>query len=272
MPLFDRDYEVILADTEASRAIHRKIRYHVYCLEHRFENPGAFPRGEEHDAWDNHSALFIVRNRRSGTWVAAVRLVLPHGASFPLEKLNCLTSDIDRPSRNAFAEASRICIIRSSSPWQINPHMDWDYGHVGRTGESEILLGMLRTLFVYCAKHSLEYVYLLITDALARLLRRWGLVLHSIGTRIDHRGLRAPYLVKRLESIKSMGEKSVLVRDLLARQTLAYRPFSAFSATEEISVPMLPAASFPPPTADLSWRMDGASRSRPGPGAWRGAA
>ena len=31
--MFDPSYEVILADTEAARAIHRKIRYHVYCLE-----------------------------------------------------------------------------------------------------------------------------------------------------------------------------------------------------------------------------------------------
>ena len=54
--MFDSHYQVLLADTQAARAIHYKIRYHVYCLERRFENPALFPRGEEQDPWDAHTA------------------------------------------------------------------------------------------------------------------------------------------------------------------------------------------------------------------------
>ena len=127
--MFDRTYEVILADTEISQAIHRKIRYQVYCLENPFENPADFPLGEEYDPWDNDSAQFIVRNRLLGTWVAAMRLVLPHCVRFPIEKLSCLTSDSPLP-RHQLAEVSRISTIRSLHPWQRNPYLDWNYGNI----------------------------------------------------------------------------------------------------------------------------------------------
>jgi N-acyl amino acid synthase of PEP-CTERM/exosortase system len=254
--MFDRTYEVILADTEISRAIHRKIRYHVYCLENPFENPADFPWGEEYDPWDNDSAQFIVRNRPLGTWVAAMRLVLPHCASFPIEKLPCLTSNTHLPRRQ-LAEVSRISTIRSLNPWEMNPYLDRNYGNIHRNGESEILLGLLRTLFVYGGHHGLEYGYLLITDALARLVRRFGVVLHRVGTSTHHRGLRTPYLVERQETIKSMSAQSGLLREMLGRQTLGYRPFSALSATNAVLAPLQPSTlplAHALPIPETAWR------------------
>ncbi|MCB1769708.1 MAG: PEP-CTERM/exosortase system-associated acyltransferase [Candidatus Competibacteraceae bacterium] len=236
--MFDQSYEVILADTVTSQAIHRMVRYHVYCLENQFEDAAAFPQGEEYDLWDSYSAQFIVRSRRLGTWIAAMRLILPHSAKFPIEELHCLTSQADLPRRN-LAEISRICIIRSPNPHEINPYLDWNYGHISKGGESEVLLGMLRTIFLYGLAHDIECCYLLITQAFARLLRHLGIVLHKVGTPVDHRGVRIPYQVKLRESAKSMRAKSAQVDQFAARKTLAYRPFSALSAAEPVSIPLL---------------------------------
>lgn len=297
--MFDPSYEVILADTEAARAIHRKIRYHVYCLERCFENPAAFPLGEEHDAWDIHSTPFIVRQRMSKKWVATLRLVLPKATQFPVETLQCLTPEQMRLRRRQLAEISRICIIRSPAPHEINQHLDHNFGSVARNGEPEVLLGMLRTIFVYGLECSLEHNYLLVTDAFARLLRRIGVVLHRVGSPTHHRGLRTPYRVELRECAASVSAKSDVIRHMVARKTLAYRPFSALGDTQEKQAPLTLPGLIPQRAAEISWRNGiGSSRlgpgtrrleieqarpslgawrleiehSRPGPGAWRGAA
>ena len=267
--MFDSHYQVILADTPAARAIHYKIRYHVYCLERRFENPARFPRGEEQDSWDAHAAPFIVRERASGRWVAAMRLVLPEAAQFPVETLHCLTPETTRRlRRRELAEVSRICVIHSPAPHEINGHLDRNFGAVARSGEPEILLGLLRTIFIYGLERGIEYSYLLVTDALARLLRRIGVVLHPAGTPTDHRGLRTPYHVKLRESAAAMNAKSTVIHHLFSRKALAYQPFSALDDVMEESAMSMPPRLLPPLATENAWRVE-MGRSRPGPGVWR---
>lgn len=283
--MFDHDYEVILADTEAARAIHRKVRYQVYCMERKFETPTAFPLGEEYDPWDAHAAHFIVRQRATMTWVAAVRLVLPVAAMFPVETLQCLTPErVDCPPRRKLAEISRICIIRSSSPYKINPHMNWDYGHVGKSSESEVLLGMIRTIIIYSLRKGIEYNYILVNEAFARLLSRIGVILHSVGSTIEHRGVRMPYQVNIRETAKHLATKSATIRNLLDRKELAYKPFSLLDADRASDYGFIPPHVFssriprfpehtemtPSPSNPGVWQIE-AERSRPGPGAWRRA-
>jgi N-acyl amino acid synthase of PEP-CTERM/exosortase system len=271
--MFDHAYEVILADREAARAIHQKIRYHVYCVEHQFEPHTAFPFGEEHDSWDTHAAHFIVRHRATRTWVAAVRLVLPETASFPVETLQCLKPELTpRLPRRKFAEISRICIISSSNPYKTNPHIDWNYGNVCRNGESEVLMGMMRTIIIYGLGQDIEYCYLLVNQAFARLLSRLGVTLHQVGNTIDHRGLRIPYQVNLRESAQSLLAKSAAMRALLSRRELAYRPFSSLDKTmDEIAVPMLP-QHVPLVAPETAWPVYDFNWCRPGRGAWRGLA
>lgn len=246
--LFDDTYEVILADTETSRAIHRKIRYQVYCLERQFENPADFPHGEEHDRWDHHAASFIVRHRASWQWVAAMRIVLPYAATFPLEALHCLdpARKVGLPRRQ-LGEISRVCVIRSPTPHARNPHLNWEFGHVNQDRESEIVLGFIRTLIIYGLDRGIEHYYLLITGALARLLRRLGMVLHPVGGPIEHRGWRTPYRMGVRESMVSLCRQSPAVRDLFARQGLAYQPFSMFD--DDIDDLLGPMRPFLPPLA-----------------------
>ncbi|HOW76240.1 MAG TPA: PEP-CTERM/exosortase system-associated acyltransferase [Candidatus Competibacteraceae bacterium] len=268
--MFDSNYEVILADTEAARATHRKVRYHVYCVERSFESPKAFPFGEEHDPWDIHAAQFIVRQRTSGKWVAAMRIVLPQAASFPLETMQCLMepNHSNHLHRREFGEVSRICIIHSPNPNEINQHLDWSFGHVGKNGEPEVLLGLIRAGILYGLAQGIKHYYLLVTGAFARLLRRLGLVMHQTGVAIEHRGWRTPYLMDLRESVASISAKSEVIRHLFARKALAYQPFSALDDAREERVALMPHHLFPQPAAGTAWRME-VERSRLGPGAWR---
>ncbi len=268
--MFDRTYEVILADTEATRTIHHKIRYHVYCLERGFENPDAFSRGEERDPWDHYAAPFIVRHRVSRKWVAAMRIVLPHAASFPLEALQCLDSHTpQRLRRRQLGEVSRVCVIHSPHPKVINRYLPEEWvGSVNKTGESEVLLGLIRALILYGLDRGIEHYYILVTGAFARLLRRLGVVLHQAGIAIEHRGWRAPYLMGLRESAASMSAKSEVIRCLFARKALAYRPFSALDDAMEERAALIPPRLLPRPAAETAWRVD-IGQSLPGPGAWR---
>lgn len=253
--LFDDDYEVVLADTEASRSIHCKIRYQVYCLERGFENPTDFPDGEEHDRWDVHAAPFIVRQRDSGVCVAALRLVLPYAASFPLETLNCLTpGHADHIQRRQLGEISRICVIRSPNPHCRNPHLDDNFGHVVPERESQVMLGLFRAVMVYGLERGIEYCYLLVTPAFARLLRRIGVQLYAVGTATEHHGLRAPYLIGLRESAASSCSRSAAVHSLCSRAVHAYQRYSVLDDTARYT-PMI--------QHSLSPRQDGTTATRP---------
>lgn len=222
--MFDEFYEVILADTEAARIIHRKIRYHVYCLERGFEDPEAFPAGQEYDEWDADSAQFIVRERVTGHCVAAVRLILPRAALFPVESLGCLLPSATAGlRRREMAEISRICVIRTPNPIGLNRHLGRGFGYVARKREFEVLLGMLRAITAYCVARRIEGSYLLVTETFARLLRLMGAVLYQVGVATDHRGYRTPYVVRREESTRSMCERSTLAGQLYSSPYPAYR-------------------------------------------------
>ncbi|HPF58800.1 MAG TPA: PEP-CTERM/exosortase system-associated acyltransferase [Candidatus Competibacteraceae bacterium] len=281
--MFDHAYEVILADTEASRAIHRKIRYQVYCQERRFEDPAEFPNGEEYDVWDIHAAHFIVRHRATATWVAAVRLVLPDAFQFPVETLHCLSSEQAqcRPRRE-LAEVSRICIINAPAPWKMNRHLDYQFGHAGRSGEHDILLGMVNALIIYGLHRGIECFHLLISQSFARLLKRLGVILQQVGNTIDYHGLRIPYQADIRETSKSLVARSALFRGLFSRRELAYQSFSALDGVWQEFEMMPPSFDWPPapetarrseiplsvPSHPGVWHME-AERSRPGPGVWR---
>jgi N-acyl amino acid synthase of PEP-CTERM/exosortase system len=227
--MFDEFYEVILADTKAARVIHRKIRYHVYCLERGFEDPEAFPHGQESDHWDPDSVKFVVRERVTGHCVAAARLILPRAAEFPVESLGCLLPAAKAGhQRRELAEISRICVIRTPNPIGLNRHLGHGFGYVTRRREFEVMLGMFRALKAYCLEHRIESCYLLVTESFARLLRLMGAVLYQAGVATDYRGYRTPYLIRMRETTESMCGRSERI------QRLVDSPFPAYRRSSEI--------------------------------------
>lgn len=227
--MFDDRFEIFLCDTDFGKSINKQIRYRVFCLERGYLDPASYPTGEEMDDWDDQSVHFIVREKKSGLWVASTRLIIPDSGSLPVEKINSLSpgflTGIDRKN---IGEISRFCIIKqnlSSSNQFANVtrnQLDW-IGAIEGKDQFEITWGMLRAISYYGISQGIDYSYMIITRAFSRLLNRMGIILYQSGAMTEYRGTRAPFLVDFHESIPSASAKSEHVRELMERRHLAYQ-------------------------------------------------
>jgi N-acyl amino acid synthase of PEP-CTERM/exosortase system len=98
-----------------------------------------------------------------------------------------------------------------------------------RHEESEIMLGMFRAINAYAWDINLQYLYMLTTRPLARLVKRLGVVCEQIGEGIEHRGTRYPFLINVDQSWAQIKARSAEVAQMSARQHLAYSSCAALS-------------------------------------------
>jgi N-acyl amino acid synthase of PEP-CTERM/exosortase system len=217
--MFDSRYEVYLADTAECRALHHQVRYQVFCVERGFEEPERFSDYQEFDRWDQHSHHFVVQDKESGAGVAAGRIVLPTAGHLPVEDLGCITAlpaVLAKPQK--LAEVSRICMVRDEA----KSDSQLPIQAVTRSSESEVMLGLIRAVIRYSWDHDIPHIYMLVTGALARLLKRLGVACTQVGEDIEHRGLRAPYLIDIDASWRGLVARSGEVAEMFARHYLAY--------------------------------------------------
>jgi N-acyl amino acid synthase of PEP-CTERM/exosortase system len=205
--LFDDRFETFVADTELAKSIHYNLRYKVYCLDKGFENAAAFPDQQETDIYDKNAVHFIVRHRESGQWVGGMRLVLASPAKLPLSCFSAIDMDsIEDITGTLVAEASRLCILPSSFFDSEKPVESTETREI--LHPSSVSLGLIRAAREYCLSHEIRFSFFLITDQLARILIRVGMEIKPVGPRIQHRGLRRPYIHDNQEGYKAMELKS----------------------------------------------------------------
>jgi N-acyl amino acid synthase of PEP-CTERM/exosortase system len=232
--VFDKDFELFLGDTEEGIALNQRVRYRVFCLEKGFEDATEFPDGRERDPWDDVSIHFAVREKATGNWVAATRVILPLAEQFPVEQQDGLVREhADGIPRYTLSEVSRICIVReggavASFPGGSNGAWTEDVAGVSnRRQERDVLLGLIRAITEYCLDHGIRLGYMFITDAFAKLLQRLGVVFHQVGGRTVYRGIRAPYCIDYALSKRHMCARSADLAELFEAWDQAYRPISA---------------------------------------------
>jgi len=85
-------YRFIQIQDAGQMAMACKLRYQVYCEEKKWLDGGGYPGGEEKDAYDGHSVLFLALDRE-GRAVGTIRIIvkndrisLPIGLNFRTEK------------------------------------------------------------------------------------------------------------------------------------------------------------------------------------------
>jgi N-acyl amino acid synthase of PEP-CTERM/exosortase system len=59
---------------------------------------------------------------------------------------------------------------------------------------SWISLGLIRAARQYCLQNDITFCFFLISDPLARILRRLGMEIELVGSPCQHRGWRSPYI------------------------------------------------------------------------------
>ena len=244
--MFDKYFEVFLADTSEARKLHYMIRYQVYCEEMGFlPNKDYFLKNEEWDQWDKHSTHFLVRHKYTGQWVGAMRLVAPDNSTLPLCEHTELRDSQNNPIviNQQSIELSRLCLVkeirRSSLKNKLLYAQEDSNNIVAENTQAEryssqrinlsIIWGLFRAAADFCIEQDIENWYFLTNKALARLVRREGFLLHEIGTVCERGGLRYPFKM----DLKDILARKSASRMVLNDHTQSYRLFSEKDLQEQ---------------------------------------
>ena len=207
---FHRHFELAPAiDSATLRAVHQ-LRFDVYCEDLGYEDPLAFPDGEEYDTHDPYALHGLLRHRESGMAAGCFRLILNTTLDtrpLPFESAcgNRLTDGALHPihmSRARFGEISRLAVhrrFRCRRDEQGN-----SLGVVSRTHEAIngrryplVATGLFLGAAALVLESGLDCVYVMMEPRLARLLRSCGLIFTQVGAEIDYHGRRAPFMISR---------------------------------------------------------------------------
>jgi N-acyl amino acid synthase of PEP-CTERM/exosortase system len=238
--MLEQEYNFYLADTDAGKSIHYSLRYQVYCLREKFEDPSVHPNYLERDEYDDTSAHFIVRSRTSGEWLGAMRLIIAPAQKLPVSKFSSVGPANDCAiARTKAAEASRLCTLLPTSPradfvTRANQTQKAPVNscHRGTLQTSWLAIGLIGAARQYCLKHGILYCFFLISDPLARMLRRLGMEIEPVGSPCLHRGWRRPYIHNVKTGYQEMLKRSPELYKDFCRPT-AYVRFSRYEGTEE---------------------------------------
>jgi N-acyl amino acid synthase of PEP-CTERM/exosortase system len=215
--MLEQGYDFYLADTDAGKSIHYNLRYQVYCLREKFEDPARYPKFLEQDEYDEASVHFIVRSRTTGEWLGAMRLIVAPVPKLPVTRFSSFDpANLAGLSSKRVAEASRLCILLPTRPrapfattasqTQNTPANSCRHGEALQT--SWITVGLIRAVRQYSLANKISYCFFLISDPLARILRRLGMEFDPVGSPCLHRGWRRPYMHNFKSGYEGMRSRS----------------------------------------------------------------
>jgi N-acyl amino acid synthase of PEP-CTERM/exosortase system len=216
--MLENEYDFYLADSDAGKSIHYRLRYQVYCLREHYEDPLSHPQLLERDEYDNASAHFIARSRMTGEWLGAMRLIVGAAQNLPVAKFSQVSwTEVCAGHRKNFAEASRLCTLLPTDSHtsftlpqskngfrETTPHRSI----TKPLQTSCISLGLIRAARQYCLAHDITFCFFLISDPLARILRRLGMDMEPVGSPCQHRGWRSPYIHNVRTGYQAMSVRS----------------------------------------------------------------
>jgi hypothetical protein len=96
---------------------------------------------------------------------------------------------------------------------------------------SWVAIGLIGAARQYCLRHGILHCFFLISDPLARMLRRLGMEIEPIGSPCLHRGWRRPYLHNVKTGYRAMRQTFPELYEYFCRPT-AYLRLSQWNETE----------------------------------------
>jgi len=241
--MLPQKYDFYLADNDAGRRIHYKLRYQVYCLREKFEDPSSHPSFLEQDQYDDISAHFIVRSRATGEWLGAMRLIIAPVQKLPVSRISSMDlKNFPGIPGKGVAEASRLCTLIPTSP-RSNSAPDTKKARNRHAGPHHLISHALQTSWItvglisavrqYSLAHEILYCFFLISDPLARMLRRLGMEIDPVGSPCFHRGWRRPYMHNFKTGYQTMRARSPELYKVFCRRT-AYARYSEVDGVPEV--------------------------------------
>lgn len=199
--MFDHRYQVVVADTEEAKKVHYRLRYQVYCLDKGFEAPDKFSDEMERDEYDDMSVHFLVKDKYTGHWVAALRLVIADVKDIPASQVVEINDRSGMQVGERVAEISRLSIVKGHRVSNNEKSSANKYRH--RHAIPEIMLGLIRATKVYCKDVGVRHGLFLCKRSMIRVLEKCGMGIEPAGSACEHKGTRYPYWVMGTE--KALG-------------------------------------------------------------------
>lgn len=241
--MYNKYFEVFVADNTEGKEINYGVRYLVYCLETGYEEAAIFPDKKEIDEFDDRSVHFIVRARATGDWIAAMRLVIGSIDQLPISKFTTIDPEqlLQHTGANSLhdfglcAEVSRLCVVSQyrrrvherNVPHQIpwDPNQDTDAGSQERRKAPWLMLGLLHSARIYSEEQNIPYWFFLAANSLARIIKGLGMKLDQTGYPCEHRGVRYPYVANMPGNFDQLRLKFPDLAETLSKEP-HYRLFS----------------------------------------------
>lgn len=206
---FSEYFELVPALDEATRRQVFEIRHEVYCRDLGWEP--LRDDGLEIDAYDPQSLHLLLRLRGSGEPVGCTRLVLadPSDPSLPLPFERSCEGVIDRQKidpktlpRRQIGEVSRLAVMRRFRQRKGEENKaisisDEDFEPRGMRARFPFIpVGLYMGVAAMVYRLGLSHVFLMTEPRLLQHFARMGFGIEQIGEAVEHRGLRAPALLR----------------------------------------------------------------------------
>jgi N-acyl amino acid synthase of PEP-CTERM/exosortase system len=214
---FSNYFNVIKADTPVLVEQAKRLRYQIYCLERKYEDPNQCENHLEQDDLDDDSAHGLLIFVPSDEPVGTVRLILPNKSNqnrlFPIEQHSEFTSTnsefhqglsiLEKVSRRQIAEVSRFSISKSFRKRlgeDKTPHGLVDTKQAimklnDRRFIPHLTVGLVKSMFQLSIDNRIKHWFALMEPVLRKsLLKRFYLQFHPLGPTVNYRGIRQPYI------------------------------------------------------------------------------
>lgn len=197
---FHQEYRVIYASTPELVEQACKIRYAVYCEEFGFEKSSSH-QNIESDRFDLFSNHYLIQHKPSSEFVGTIRMVSPcvaETAPLPIsqlfgsnqEELKCQPASF---CASSISEISRLAVLPEFRNRTLS-NTDFSY-------QASLPIVVIALYATAAADFQLnperKYLFLLSEPRLVRHLRILGICFEKVGPIIEHRGKRAPHVLKR---------------------------------------------------------------------------
>jgi len=202
---FESHFETVTADTPDLVPLAHRVRYQVYCVENRFENPADHSDELECDEFDSHAIHSLLVDRHTRDVLGTVRLVLPlsdapHN-SFAIQRLS--NHSLLKGSRHlplhAAAEVSRFSLSREFGRRAVNKRtLSREFS---TTTESEPLphrsgplmrLGLIQALVRMSMQQGITHWLAVMEPKLLRMLAAMAIHFEPLGGMVEYHGWRQP--------------------------------------------------------------------------------
>ncbi len=246
--IFSRYFRVVEADSPELRRVCYRLRYDVYCVEHKFLEASHYPDQLEFDEYDDRSLHALLQHIPTGAYMGTVRLIMP---VFGAERLDMPFSELCHDPRlqtgeilpfATTAEVSRFAISkafrrRATDGTYPDEHAsESDIPNDRRLGIS-LSMGLIVAITQMSIAANITHLCAVMDPALLRLLHAMAIEFLPLGPRVNYHGWRQPCFAQGVQLLDQLRRSRPEYWDLVTNGgRLAVRPALARPVIAEAAV------------------------------------